>query len=102
MTAKGLVIRDHKPGNLVVDEACHLGEQTPVIIDQSAVRRRRGDHQVYHMLGTLLRTIGRVGPVTARQGLACLKAMRASDSSFAPDVSLSVVARRVLALLEGS
>ena len=102
MTAQGLVNRDHKPGNLLVDEVCHRGEQTPVIIDQSAIRRRCGDHQVYRMLGTLLRTAGRVEPVPAKQGLACLKAMRASDPSFGSDVSLSEVARRVLALLEGS
>ena len=101
MTAQGLVNADHKPGNLLIDEACERDGRTPVIVDQSDIRRRHGNRQVYRMLATLLRTARRAAPISTRQGLACLEGMRKADPSFAGGARLSRVARRVLATAEG-
>ena len=50
------------------------------------------------MLATLLRTAGRAGPIDTRLALTCLKAIRAADPSFARSLSLTRLARRILAV----
>ena len=98
MTACGLVNGDCKPGNLIVDAACLQGDQPPIVIDQSAIRRRLHDRQVVRMLATLLRTARRTGPIDTRLALTCLKAVRAADPSVAHGLSLTRLARRILAM----
>ena len=97
MTARGLVNGDCKPSNLIVDAACLQGDRPPVVIDQSTIRPRLYDRQVVRMLATLLRTARRTGPIDTRLALTCLKAVRAADPSVAHGLSLTRLARRILA-----
>lgn len=83
MASAGLVNRDHKPSNLVVDEACENGEAEPVIIDTAGVRRRISDASVHHMLAVMRRAAQRIGPTTSRERLACAKAVLEADPTLA-------------------
>ena len=82
LLASGIVNRDHKLSNLIMDEACEHGGQEPIMIDPLGLRMRRSDNQVYRMLATLLRTTERAGYITPRECITCLKAFLKMDPSF--------------------
>ncbi|MEE9212636.1 MAG: hypothetical protein V3U29_08285 [Phycisphaeraceae bacterium] len=98
----GIVNRDHKLSNLIMDRACQEHGDEPVIIDPLGLRRRRSDRQVYRMLVMLLRTSERAGPVTTRECMTCLKAVLKTDPSLARHEPrrLRAVARHILAMRE--
>jgi tRNA A-37 threonylcarbamoyl transferase component Bud32 len=102
LVAAGVVNRDHKPTNLVIDDACLAGEAEPVIIDPAGVRRRRNDEQVFRMLAVLMRSAQRVGQITPREALRCLRAVLANDPSLGKgrERRLKHAARRVQELLD--
>ena len=81
--AAGLINRDHKTGNLIVDSACEQEGEEPVIIDPARVKRRWSDRQVYRMLELLWWTTWRSGDSTQRERLACLRAVVKADPSLA-------------------
>ncbi len=98
----GIVNRDHKLSNLIMDRACQEHGDEPVIIDPLGLRRRRSNQQVYRMLAMLLRTSARAGPVTTRECMTCLKAVLKTDPSLSRHEPrrLRAVARHILAMLE--
>lgn len=74
MLEAGLVNRDHKLSNLIADARCLEGKDVPVMIDPLGVQWKRSEDQVFRMWVTLLRTTLREGPISAREGITCLKA----------------------------
>lgn len=82
ITAAGWVNRDHKPGNLIVDQRCGAGEE-PVIIDPCGLRRRSARY-VDRMLATLVATVIRIDRLDTREALICLNAMCRTDPTLAP------------------
>ncbi|MAE62444.1 MAG: hypothetical protein CMJ49_13940 [Planctomycetaceae bacterium] len=82
MSGAGKVNRDHKAGNLIIDAVCEQGGE-PMVIDPVGVKGRRGDRGVYQMLAVLDRSVRRAGETTARERVACVKAMLAADGSIA-------------------
>ena len=101
LLSSGLVNRDHKLSNLIMDRACEQQGDEPIIIDALGLRRRRGNRQVHRMLATLLRTSERAGAVTPRECLTCLKAVLRADPSLARNEArrLNRLARQVLSVL---
>ncbi len=101
ITAAGIINRDLKPSNLIVDAACERDARPPVIIDPAGLRRRRSDKQVCQMLAAFLQATQEPGPVTRREAMACLAGVLESDPSIARDSHrrLKTVALRVLSLL---
>jgi len=99
LAAAGIINRDYKPTNLIVDEACQYRGAEPIMIDP-AVRRRRCARQVYQMLAVLVRSALAVGTVTPREAVLCLRSVLEADSSIAraQPHRLRTVARRVKAI----
>ncbi len=83
LLAAGLVNRDHKPTNLILDEAAQRGDAPPTIIDTAGIRRRRSDAQVYRMLAVLDRSLVRAGPVCLRDRVGCLRELLRVDVRLA-------------------
>ncbi len=84
MTAAGIINRDLKPSNWVIDSAGgDAGDPQAVMIDPAGLRRRRGDQQVYAMLAGFLCATQEPGGVTLREAVACLKAVLQADPSIA-------------------
>ena len=83
ITADGFVNRDHKPTNLVIDQACLEDGAEPVIIDVAGLRKRGSDKQVFRMLAVLMRSAQRVGVVTPVEALRVLKSALAADPTLA-------------------
>ena len=83
MTAAGIINRDHKAANLIVDAACAAGDAPPVIIDPAGLRRRRSDRQIYRMLALLYETASRLRPVPPRIAFRCLEEALRADPSIA-------------------
>ena len=101
LLASGIVNRDHKLSNLIMDKACEHGGQEPIMIDPLGLRMRRSDNQVYRMLAMLVRTTERAGYITPRECITCLKAFLQMDLSFALGVQRrqTVAIKNVLRLL---
>ena len=101
MIAAGVVNRDHKPSNLIIDDACANGEQPPVIIDPLGVRTLKRDRQVYRMMGIMIRTFVRAGRIRPTEAMVTLKEILRANPAFAPGPErLKTVARRVIDTLE--
>ena len=101
MIAAGVVNRDHKPSNLIIDDACANGEHPPVIIDPLGVRTLRRDRQVYRMLSIMIHTFVRSGRIRPTEAMVALKEVLRANPSFAPGPQrLKTVARRVIDTLE--
>lgn len=83
MTAAGIINRDLKPSNLIVDPLCEQGNQPPWIIDPAGLRRRRNDGQVYQMLADFLYSTEEPGGVTVREAMIGLKSLLRADPSIA-------------------
>lgn len=83
MTAAGIINRDHKAANLIVDPLCAAGDGPPVVIDPAGLRRRRSDRQVYRMLAMLYFTASRLCPVSPPEALRCLRSALEADHSLA-------------------
>ncbi len=83
LAAAGLINRDHKATNLIVDRLCDTGQVPPVIIDPAGIRRRKSDHQIYRMLALLHYTCSQVGPVSLREVVACIRGVLETDRSIA-------------------
>lgn len=84
LTAAGWINVDHKPTNLMLIAGVLDARAEPVIIDTTAVVRRRGGGRVERMFYNLLRAARRVGPIDPREALACLKAACQADATLAP------------------
>lgn len=95
IAAAGLIYRDYKPTNLIVDRRCLDEGLEPVIIDPNGLRPRRSDRQVLRMPHVLVRAARRAGRVSMRQKLRCLRAMLAADPTI-----LSSRRRRLKAAVE--
>lgn len=102
LTALGLVNRDHKANNLIVDEACRSRGAEPVLIDPAGVRRYRSHLQVHRMFARLFQTAFAAGPVTIRERLTCLQNALKADPSLAPPGPrrLANLARRIRAVVK--
>lgn len=83
LIAAGIVNRDHKTGNLLIDDRCIHEAAQPVLIDPAGLRRRRNDPHVWRMLARLLSTATEAGPVTPRECLVCLREALRTDSALA-------------------
>ena len=83
MCAAGIINRDHKASNVIIDASCAAGDVLPVIIDPAGLRRRRGDRQAYRMAALLYLTAGRRVPVPMRAAVRCLRAMLRADTTLA-------------------
>ena len=70
ITAAGLINRDHKSRNLLIDEAAADGKAPPLVIDPAGLRQRRRTRQVAKMFALLLETAGQT--VTRREAMRCL------------------------------
>lgn len=72
----GLVNRDHKVSNLLIDASCRESGEPPIIIDPLGLRRRdpvrRG--RVDRMWARLLETAVKAGPVSKREIVAAWRA----------------------------
>lgn len=99
MLAAGYVNRDHKTGNLMIDDATMRGEVPPTIIDTVAIRPRIGNRAALQMIATLYRTALRAGPVRRREALAALKAARAEDAQLRA-MPLRQQVRAILAMVQ--
>lgn len=88
ITRAGLVNRDHKPANIIVDERADYapGEAEPVIIDPLGLRPRKGDEGVYRMMGHLYRVLRQSGAVSPREIVTFIRAMLAADPTIAANV----------------
>ena len=75
--------RDLKPANLIVDGECRATGD-PIIIDPSGLRRFTGAPSVDQMLTTCAGSIIRVGHLTAREGLICLRELARLCPAIAP------------------
>jgi len=95
ITRAGLVNRDHKPTNLIVDAACEAGDAEPVLIDPAGLRRRTSA-KLLRMLAVMYRATPRAGGITIREGLTALRAAIEADPSIT-DRSAASLARTVLA-----
>ncbi len=85
MSAAGVVNRDHKSSNLLIDHAClHHGDD-PLIIDPAAVKRGSSDGRVFRMLAVLALTAEQAGHESMREKMACLRAALQADRSLAPN-----------------
>jgi tRNA A-37 threonylcarbamoyl transferase component Bud32 len=82
MTAAGLVNRDYKASNLIVDEACWSGGEQPIVIDTAGVKTRRGDEPVFKMLAVLLRSTRLHRPVSNREALAAMREVLRTDGTL--------------------
>ncbi len=104
MTTAGIINRDLKPSNLIIDSPCEQGETQPCMIDPAGLRRRRpGEAHVCRMLTNFLQATQEPGGVTTREGLICLKELLDADPSIARDTAnrLRSVAKQVVSLLDG-
>jgi tRNA A-37 threonylcarbamoyl transferase component Bud32 len=72
MLYAGLVNRDHKTSNLIVDEACRLRGEQPVLIDPAGLRRATPE-RVARMFARLLETAIKAGPISKREMLSVLR-----------------------------
>lgn len=99
MLAAGYVNRDHKTGNLMIDEAALRGEAPPWIIDAVAIRPRWRQKAAHQMLATLYRTARRAGAVRRREMIEALRAARAADARLAL-LPLREQIRRIAAMAE--
>ena len=95
LTAAGLINRDHKASNLLIDARCLAGEQ-PILIDPAGLRRRpwwggQGGRRVWRMLALLRKTAREAGPVSPREQLRCLRAALQAD----PTLAVKVEGRRI-------
>jgi len=81
----GLINRDYKPANLMVDPACRQQGCEPVIIDPLGVRARVDEARRLRMLVTLLRTTLAAGPVSARECVTLLRAVLRGESGLGVD-----------------
>ena len=95
MLGAGIINRDTKPSNMILDERCLAGHAMPMLIDPAGLRRRRSERQVHRMLAVLDRAAARVGTVTRGEQLVCLKAVLAKDSGLAGPGSMGERLRRV-------
>lgn len=95
ITGAGLINRDHKPSNLIVDAACEVGDAEPVLIDPAGLRRRT-PAKLLRMLAVLYRATPRAGGITTREGLTALRAAMTADPSVTARSAASL-ARTVLA-----
>ncbi|MBI1370680.1 MAG: hypothetical protein GC162_18740 [Planctomycetes bacterium] len=80
MTKEGLVNRDHKARNIMIDAACAGGSATPVLIDPAGLRKRRNGPQIDRMLALLLETVP--DNVTRREACRCLRAAMRADRTL--------------------
>lgn len=69
----GLVNRDHKTSNLIIDEACRRGGEQPMLIDPAGLRRATPD-RVARMFARLLETAVKAGAISKREMLTVLRA----------------------------
>lgn len=83
ISAAGLVNRDHKVNNILIDKACESGAKPPLIIDPARVKRRWSQRTVYRTLALLSRTADQAGPVTLKEKMIGLRAVLAADPSLA-------------------
>jgi len=97
LTAAGWINRDHKPSNLIIDDAVHGPDRQPLLIDPAGIGRRRRDEQVYRMLASVYDNARLAGPFTTGETLACLRQILKTDPSLA-DQTRKVIrqARRYL------
>ena len=71
--AAGLINRDHKASNLLIDAACERGDAEPILIDPARLKRRRGDATVWLMIARLWRSARLAGPCSSRECLAVVR-----------------------------
>ncbi len=99
LTTAGYINRDHKPTNLLIDEACRTQNQQPVLIDPLGLRRRpagqRGRAKALEMCHIMLRASARAGAVSTREKVALLRAAIAADPTLANGRSAAAVAREI-------
>lgn len=87
ITAGGLVNRDHKPANIIVNpdaDPLHSGGE-PVMIDPLGIRRRKrgSDEAIWRMLELLGRCLRETGRVAPREVVTFIRAMLEADPSLA-------------------
>lgn len=75
LAAAGLTNRDHKIGNLIMDEDCRQLRDEPVLIDPVGVVRRRRASQLVRLLAQLNATAAGAGTVTRGEQYHVLKAV---------------------------
>lgn len=96
LTAAGLINRDHKPTNLIVDAACRTEGAEPVLIDLVGLRGRRAG-RLERMLVNFLRAVYKSGGFSDAQWQACWSAAIAADPSLGSDAaSLSAALHKKL------
>ena len=83
MIVAGVINRDLKPSNLIIDMTCERDGEMPVMIDLAGLRRRCGEGSVYQMLARFYKSMKEPGGVTDREALVCLRAVLAKDSTLA-------------------
>jgi len=69
----GLVNRDHKTSNLIIEEACRVRGEQPVLIDPAGLRRAT-PRRIAGMFARLLETAVKAGPLSKREMLTVLRA----------------------------
>ena len=83
IAAAGLVNRDHKPTNLIVDEPCASGHAQPIVIDPAGMRRRTPG-KLLRMFAVMHRAAARAGGMSAREGLTAVRAALRADPTICP------------------
>ncbi len=92
LAAKGLVNRDHKPGNILIDEACERDGEEPILIDASGIRPLRSIEQVWESLEVLRWETWLFGEVTPREMGVFVRAMAEACPALAGEVGGSAMA----------
>lgn len=92
LTAAGLINRDHKPSNLIVDAACDSGDQ-PVLIDLPGVRPMRSKEQVTRMIVNLYISTEATWNIALSECVACLNGVIAADPRIAEGNTISAKRR---------
>ena len=82
MTHAGIINRDLKPSNLIIDTACEQDGESPTMIDLAGLSRSRRQSRVYQMLARFYRSIQDQHGVTNREALTCLHAILKTDPSL--------------------
>jgi hypothetical protein len=102
LLSHGVVNRDHKAANLLVDAACSEGEQPPQMIDPAGLRQFRDPYQALRALRLLHKTATGSGYVRPTEILRVLRGLVATHPDLEPagPQRLRRLARRVLAIGE--
>lgn len=99
LTAAGWINRDHKPSNLIIDDAAHGPDRQPLLIDPAGISRRRNEQQICRMIANLNDCAHLAGLFTNREALACLRQVLRTDRSIS--IGMREAIRRIRPYLQG-